>query len=139
MRIDPLRPKPAAASARRADRAGGFVPESPAEAGAAQAALPAASLAGLDALMAIQDEAFDPARRGRQIGRAGRSLDALDAVRLAFLGTGSLEEASASLTALEGALEPTGDPKLDAVLIEIETRRLVELAKIARERRLAAL
>ncbi len=89
------------------------------------------SIGGIDALLALQG-VEDPAERRRRGIKRGRSaLDALDALKLAFLAGTFDTAALARLVATKGILgEGTGDPGLDNVLAEIELRAEVELAKI---------
>jgi hypothetical protein len=91
---------------------------------------PAAGVSSLDALLALQ-EAYNPLeRRRRAVVRAGRMLDVLDEVKLALLDG---DVSGAALERLRGTVDEvragTEDPRLEAVLDEIETRAAVELAK----------
>lgn len=128
MKVDPVR-TPAATAAKRS--AGGVEAgfALPAQDGpqAAQSVRPAAPVAALDAILALQ---VDEGPRTRRLRRAHAALDSLDAVKRALLGLGGLEDARAALLGLGEAREPTGDPDLDEVLNEIEVRRAVELAKL---------
>ena len=86
---------------------------------------------GIDALMALQG-VDDPTERRRRAVRRGRNvLDALDALKLAFL-VGTLDPAALMTlrVATAGLAEDTGEPGLDTVLAEIALRAEVELAKI---------
>ncbi len=92
-------------------------------------------VATLDALLALQAEDGLGERRKRQVRRAGRILDALDAVRLEILDG---EGGQSGLIALQAAVREQrealdGDEEapegLKSVLNEIETRAAVELAK----------
>ena len=86
---------------------------------------------GVEALLALQDVESATERRRRSVGRAGRLLDELDSLKVALLG-GDLSQAQ--LDRLSRAVREqraaTDDPKLEAVLDEIETRAAVELAKL---------
>ncbi|MBE7218287.1 MAG: flagellar assembly protein FliX [Caulobacteraceae bacterium] len=104
----------------------------------ADAATPAAgarvgatgALAGLDALLALQEQGGPLERRRRQVARAGRLLDKLDAVKLALLGGGAEGAALQGLArAAAESREGVDDPRLNEVLDAIETRAAVELAK----------
>lgn len=90
---------------------------------------------GVEALLALQDVESATERRRRSVGRAGRLLDELDGLKIALLG-GELSEAQ--LDRLSRAVREqraaTDDPKLEAVLDEIETRAAVELAKLEASR-----
>jgi hypothetical protein len=95
---------------------------------------PAAALrtvGGIDALLALQGQDNPPQRRQRAIKRGRNALDILDALKIEVLaGTlgpstlGRLKSATSELR------DSSGDPKLDAVLAEIELRVEVELAKM---------
>ena len=86
---------------------------------------------GVEALLALQDVGTPTERKRRAVGRAGRLLDELDDIRIALLGG---ELSGAQLDRLSRAVreqrDATDDPKLEAVLNEIETRAAVELAKL---------
>lgn len=108
-------------------------------AGAAPASVvaPATSVAGasgvmgVEALIALQQVETPIERRRRSVRRAGKLLDKLDDIKVALLGG---ELGPAQLDALSRAIREerafTDDPKLEAVLDEIETRAAVELAKL---------
>ncbi|MFZ4069658.1 MAG: flagellar assembly protein FliX [Caulobacterales bacterium] len=132
MRVPPVGPLPGAASTRRA-AASGFsrASEETQTAHSAQSARAPSSVAGIEALLALQAEGFDPDRRGRQLRRANLALDKLDAIKRALV-LGGMGEARAGLEGLAGDLELTGEAGLDSILLEIETRRAVELAKLER-------
>jgi hypothetical protein len=90
------------------------------------------TIGGIDALLTLQ-AADDPLeRRRRAVKRGGIALDALDELKLALL-SGSLspsmlQRLKASATELAHA---SGDPRLDALMGEIELRLAVEIAKIS--------
>ena len=86
---------------------------------------------GLEALIALQDVGSPLERRRRSVSRAGRILDVLEGVKVAMLG-GDLSEADLERLrrAVREERSATEDPKLEAVLDEIETRAEVELAKL---------
>lgn len=92
-----------------------------------------APLASLDAMLAVQevDDPLNGRRRSRQRGE--QLLDALDEVRLALLD-GTLPQSK--LQAIQKlATQQRGqsdDPRLEAILDEIELRTAVELAKLER-------
>ncbi len=85
---------------------------------------------GVEALLALQDIESPTERRRRSVGRAGRMLDELDKLKVALLG-GELSQAQLDrlARAVREQRAATDDPKLEAVLDEIETRAAVELAK----------
>ncbi len=131
MKIDPARSANTPSSSRRAPAAGGAGFMVPGEASARAAAVSGPGpVSGLDGVLALQMEGFDPARRGRQARRGRLTLDALEALSLAQLGEGGADAARLSLTRLQAETEPTGDPGLDQVLGEIDVRAAVELAKL---------
>ena len=86
---------------------------------------------GVEALLALQDVETATERRRRSVGRAGRLLDELDGIKVALLG-GELSQAQLDRLsrAVREQRSATEDPKLEAVLDEIETRAAVELAKL---------
>ena len=115
--------------------AGGF---SVSEEEATASTAPAASLrtiGGIDALIALQGQ-DDPAERRRRAVKRGRTaLDALDELKVEVLGGTlgpstlmRLKSATAELT------DASGDPRLDALMAEIELRVEVEIAKMASRR-----
>jgi hypothetical protein len=125
---------PAAAGAKPAARrtsSGTFVlPESGHMQQPASAA-PPRSVAGIEALMALQG-VEDPAERRRRAVTRGRSaLDVLDELKLDLLaGRLGPQVINRLKTAAASLKEATGDPGLDGVLAEIELRVEVELAKM---------
>ena len=100
------------------------------EASSAAMTAAASGVSSLDALLALQETSSPLERRRRAVMRAGRILDMLDEVKLGLLGgdvSGDTLE-KLRVTAQE-ARAGTEDPRLEAVLDEIETRAAVELAK----------
>jgi hypothetical protein len=90
------------------------------------------TVAGIDALVALQG-VDDPAeRRRRAVAKGRHSLDVLDELKLGLLA-GILDAPMLNrLRALAGELKiSSGDSKLDGVLAEIELRVEVEIAKLA--------
>ena len=133
MFVDPLRRVGQTGPARKTDAAApGFrAPDEPAAA-SVRPAVATQATAGLDAILALQGDAAPPGRRGRQMQRGRRTIDALERLqRAGVLGAGG-GDAQAALLGVGEELEPTGDPGLDDVLREIEVRRAVELAKLER-------
>lgn len=92
----------------------------------------ASPVGSLDALIALQQVDEPLERRRRAIRRGGQLLDILDRLKLALLGD---ELGDGELRALAVAVREqrssTGDPQLEALLDQIETRAAVELAKRA--------
>lgn len=124
-------------SAKPARAAGGGEGFRVVDSGGASAASPVsasrgvAGVVGVEALLALQDVESPTERRRRSVRRASQLLDRLDEVKIALLG-GDLS--TTQLNALRDAIREqrsaTDDPKLEAVLDEIETRAAVELAKL---------
>lgn len=96
----------------------------------------ATSLSGVmsvDALLALQDVGGPTERKRRAVSRAGRLLDVLDDVKIGLLsGEISGDDLGRLQQAIRDQRDQTDDPKLEAVLDEIETRAAVELAKLER-------
>jgi hypothetical protein len=123
----------AAAPAARRGAVSGFSvgEETPARSSTAAGGL--RTVAGIDALLALQG-VEDPLERRRHAVKRGRTaLDALEELKLGILaGTLPpvvLNKLRAVVTQLQGG---SGDVNLDAVLGEIELRVEVEIAKIGR-------
>ncbi|MFM8820207.1 MAG: flagellar assembly protein FliX [Phenylobacterium sp.] len=108
----------------------------PAAAGSARSA-PAAPTAGVsgvigvEALLALQDVGGPLEGRRRSIRRAGRLLDVLDNIKVALIeGVLSPDQLCVLNQIVSERREATGDPGLDGLLDEIDTRAAVELAKM---------
>jgi len=87
--------------------------------------------ANIDALLALQGIEEDPVeRRRRSVQRGKGALDVLDDLKLGLL-SGNLDSSTVSRLrdAAANLKSSSGDPRLDAVLSEIELRVEVELAK----------
>ena len=104
------------------------------DAAAATHAGPTDAVAGvgsLDALIALQAVDDPLTRKRRAVGRAGRLLDALDQVKLALIdGEPSPQTLQRLASAVREERGGTEDPALQALLDQIETRAVVELAKM---------
>ncbi len=107
------------------------------DAGAAAEAAPSTRLASvigvgsLDALLTLQEVGGPLERRKKAVRRAGVILDVLDDVKLALIDGGVPPAALGRLIeAVRHERAATGDPKLEGLLDEIETRAAVELAKL---------
>jgi len=89
------------------------------------------SVMGVEALLALQDVGGPLERKRRAVGRAGRILDVLDEIKAGLLGgelsAGDLERLR---RAIRDERSHTDDPKLEAVLDEVELRAAVEVAKL---------
>jgi len=137
MRVTGAGSTSALGSVRSADRAvdGGFgaALEEAGEAAAPAAAARAETLgaiSSLDLLLALQETLTPTERRRRAVRRAGKILDALDALKLSLLGGEATDLELQSLqTAVKEARAETDDPELEGLLEQIETRAAVELAK----------
>lgn len=88
---------------------------------------------GVGALLALQEVGSPLERRRRSVRRASRLLDELDGLKIALLG-GAFGHADLDrlARAVRDQRDATDDPKLEGVLDEIETRAMVELAKLER-------
>jgi hypothetical protein len=124
----------AAPSGPRRAAGEGFSLEGPSAASAAaetSVALGVSALGSVDALIALQEVDGALARRRRAVGRAGRLLDELEALKLAMLDGDISEPGLRRLAAaVHEQREATQDPHLEAVLDQIEARAAVELAKL---------
>jgi hypothetical protein len=107
--------------------AGAPAPSAPAQVSGAAGV---SSVMGVEALIALQDVESPTERRRRSVTRGGRLLDELERIKIAILG-GELgqDQLDALARAVKEQRSATDDPKLEAVLDEIETRAAVELAK----------
>ncbi len=85
----------------------------------------------LDALLALQEVPDATARRSAGLKRGAELLDRLDEIRIALL-TGAMpqERLGQIVRLVRSRREAFDDPKLAAVLDEIELRAAVELAKL---------
>lgn len=103
------------------------------QARSAAAAAGAAPVAGLDALLALQQADPEAERRSKARRRGLSLLDRLDDLRLALMGgvmsDGVLDRLAAELA---DRSEPVADPALAALLEDIDLRVQVELAKRGR-------
>jgi hypothetical protein len=88
------------------------------------------SVAGLDALLALQGVEDPTERKKRAVAKGRRALDVLDDLKIGLLG-GTLDGSTVARlkVAGEGLAEETGDAGLDTVMGEIGLRVAVELAK----------
>jgi hypothetical protein len=90
------------------------------------------TVAGIDALLALQGVEAADERRRRAVKRGHTALDLLDEMKLALLA-GRLEPSVLARLQLAAAelKDSSGDPRIDQVLAEIDLRVEVELAKAA--------
>ena len=133
MKIESGRGVGAASTPKRAgaSAAPGFAPatEAPAKTTASSSV---GSVTPLDVILALQTE--DPAqqRRGRQARRGRAALDALTELEKGLALGRAPGGLKAQLESLRRGAETTGDDGLDSVMLEIDTRLAVELAKLER-------
>jgi hypothetical protein len=123
---------PSSAPRRAGTAAPGFAP---AEAEGPQRAAAASSVSAitpLDAIIALQSEEPPAQRRARQARRGRDALDALERLEQGLLLGRAPAALRAELESLRRGAAPTGDPGLDGVLLEIDTRLAVEAAKLDR-------
>ncbi|MGE3143861.1 MAG: flagellar assembly protein FliX [Hyphomonadaceae bacterium] len=133
MKIDGVRGPNGTQPAQRTARAAapGFAPTlggagAASSVGAVSGVTPTAAL---DTILALQG-GIEPDGRAKQARRGKRLLDALEELArglLAGVAPGSLR---GELMALHAQAQPSGDLGLDAILLEIDTRAAVELAKL---------
>lgn len=119
-----------ASTARRTGSSTFVLPDTASTQETRAAAAPKAA-ANIDALLALQGIAEDPAeRRKRSVARGRTALDVLDDLKLALL-SGKLDTRMALRLrdAAADLKQSSGDPRLDTILSEIELRVEVELAK----------
>jgi hypothetical protein len=123
-----LKAPTAAPSARRPTGATFTVASESAQTATAAGAM--RNVSGIDTLLVLQGVEDATERRKRAVRRGRTALDALDELKLGLL-SGTLDPASLRRlqAATAGPKGETGDPRLDAVLAEIDLRVGVELAK----------
>lgn len=135
MRVDPKHftaPAAATAAPRRAGATERFAPTTTGASSNASGPVAAASLATMDAILALQGEGDPRERRRRSLKRGHDLLDALDRLKAGLLaGRISLDELKGLVVRLSERPETSGDPGLDDVLAHIELRARVELAKLS--------
>jgi len=88
-------------------------------------------LAAVDSLLALQEVPDATTGRSRGLARAEDMLEHLDEIRLGLL-MGAIPEArlSALMQSVKDNRDQVDDPRMAAVLDEIELRAAVELAKL---------
>lgn len=87
-------------------------------------------LTQLDAILALQSEEPPAQRRARQARRGADALDALERLERGLVFGRAPGSLRADMERLRHGAEATGEAGLDAVLLEIDTRLAVELAKL---------
>jgi hypothetical protein len=133
MKIEPGRNVGASNSAGKAGKtaAPGFAPAIDAAQRAA-AASPTGAVTSLDSILALQGDENPTHRRARQRRRGEEALDTLEDLERGLLLGRAPGALRSKLDALQGRSEKTGDPGLDAILLEIDVRLAVEAAKLDR-------
>ena len=91
------------------------------------------AVTALDAVIALQADEPPAQRRSRQARRGWTALDVLEELEQGLLSGRAPGGLRVELERLQLASEQTGDPGLDGVLREIDTRLAVELAKLERQ------
>lgn len=133
MKIEGPRGVSQSSGAKKAGAAApGFAPASSESAPRTAGVSSVAPTSALDAVLALQAEGFDPGRRSRQVRRAEQALDALTRLERGLLDGSAPVALRAELVALQQESAPTGEPGLDALLLDVDTRVAVELAKLDR-------
>ena len=115
----------------------GFAP-SVEEAKATAATTATSATPSIDALLALQAETVDPDKRRRQVGRGRSALDALAKLERALAEGVAPASLKGDLERARRGAEATGEAGLDALMLEIDTRVAVELAKLERAQPRAA-
>ncbi len=137
MKIDPLA-NPGLSQPRRKQRAtdtdsGEFAKQLADEASARTAASGSTSLGQVDALLALQEVPDSLTGEAQARKRGEDLLDALERLRLGLLAGALPREQLVHLNRLLcERREQTSDPRLAAIVAEIELRAAVELAKLER-------
>ncbi len=103
-----------------------------AKAGTTAAPTNAATLGALGAMLALQEFEDPRERRKRGLKRGHDLLDRLESLKIALL-SGQMPDAEmdALVTTLSTRV-PTGDPRLESLIDDIDLRARVELAKAGR-------
>jgi len=112
---------------------GSFAPASPASAPSSSGLAgtgPVAAVGSVEALLALQGDHDEAAARQQATTRAFTLLDVLDDLKIALLEGGVPRAKLVRLMdVLKARRESVSDPRLEAMLDEVETRAAVELAK----------
>lgn len=137
MKIDPLSTSRLEKPRRRSGQGAGPTADfaEVLEGGEPQAGTPAAAAAAspLDALLALQEVTPEPVSRQAAERHGKALLDELDRLRHDLLNGVATPEALARLSEMASARKgQIEDPKLGAIIEEIELRAAVELAKFGR-------
>jgi hypothetical protein len=123
--------EPTTGKRRAADpAAAGFAPQAEPAAARVAPAMSVAPAVGVDGVLALQADGFEPGRRARQVRRGEQALDRLAELAAGLLAGRADAQLRNDLASLQAQSAPTGEPGLDAVLQEIDIRVAVELAKL---------
>lgn len=136
MKVTPSRATQAPSTSRKTQSTGGgagFSVSGPSGGGSASASAPlqaASAIGSVDALLAVQASGDFREARKRASERAFTLLDVLDDLKIALL-EGGIPRAKLTLLmdTLKTKRDQVDDPRLEAMLDEVETRAAVELAK----------
>ena len=134
MKVESGRNVSSATAAKRGGSAAapGFSPVGADEPVQVSATSSVSSVAALDTILALQAEEPLAQRRARQAKRGRAALDALEQLEEGLLSGRTPRALRRELEHLRRTAEATGEPGLDDVLREIDTRLAVELAKLDR-------
>lgn len=133
MKVESGRSVGSASGPKRAGAAAaGFAPAGAEEAQQVAASRSVGNVAALDTILALQAEEPPAQRRARQAKRGRAVLDALERLEAGVLSGSAPAALRAEMERLQRTAEATGEPGLDGVLREIDTRLAVELAKLDR-------
>ncbi len=133
MKINPTRPAQASSATARKKGASktSFAPSQQTEQQATSSISAPSPISSVDALIALQGEEQVPTATQKATKRAHSLLGILDTIRLGLLEGGIPQSTLKRLLhALGEQREDTLDPKLEAILNQVEIRAQVELAKL---------
>ena len=117
---------------RRAGAASSFTLPEEAPAGRPAAVAPSSAAYDVAALMALQSVEGPGERHRKAIRRGFELLDSPEGIRLDLLAGDVSPERLETLVGLIGQQAPTDDPRVEALIADIELRARVELAKRGR-------
>ena len=117
----------------RSGSGGSFTLDEEAETGRSGTVSGFTAIGGVDALLALQAIDPDETRQRQAVDRGHELLDSLESLKADLLGGRINGERLERLVAiLKRKGDHSGDPKLKAILAEIELRAHVELAKLGK-------
>ena len=127
----PIRPPALRRAEKRAAKGGDFAGELSATETQTAPVSTAGPLTAVDAVLALQEVPDATGRRGRALERGTTMIERLDDIRHGLLlGAIPREKLNALMQMVQGQRERADDPRLAAILDEIELRAAVELAKL---------